>query len=256
LRAPVCSVDGQWVYFRDWFSQEIKRAPIDGGKAEVVPGTKIADAELDDTPVAISPDGQWLAFSIHVEPEGNETAHQTKIVLLNLGASGASGASASASGAAAGGGANGASAGAAGANAGKAGAGAAASESGANAGKGAGAGTAASESGAKNKGAGAAGVSVANASNAITRIIKPDQRISGAASFTPDGRALVYPVREAGVDNLWLQPLDASASAAKRITNFTSDLIDVYHFSLDGKQLGVLQRHAVSDVVLLRDTSK
>jgi serine/threonine protein kinase/Tol biopolymer transport system component len=231
LRAPVCSANGQWVYFRDWFSQEIKRASIDGGKAEVVPGTKIADAELDDTPVAISPDGQWLAFSIHVEPEGNETAHQTKIVLLNLGAA--------AGGAAGGGGANGASAGAVGAKAGKAGAGAAASES-----------------GAKNKGAGAAGASVANASNAITRIIKPDQRISGAASFTPDGRALVYPVREAGVDNLWLQPLDASASAAKRITNFTSDLIDVYHFSLDGKQLGVLQRHAVSDVVLLRDTSK
>jgi serine/threonine protein kinase/Tol biopolymer transport system component len=242
LRAPVCSADGQWVYFRDWFSQEIKRASIDGGKAEVVPGTKIADAELDDTPVAISPDGQWLAFSIHTEPEGNETAHQTKIVLLSLaqnGASGASGASASVSGAAAAGGANGASAGAAGANTGKAGAG-----------------TAASESGAKNKGAGAAGASVANASNTVTRIIKPDQRISGAASFTPDGRALVYPVREAGVDNLWLQPLDASASAARRITNFTSDLIDAYHFSLDGKQLGVLQRHAVSDVVLLRDTSK
>jgi Tol biopolymer transport system component len=151
----------------------------------VVPGTKIADAELDDTPVAISPDGQWLAFSIHTEPEGNETAHQTKIVLLNLGA--------------------------------------------------------------------AAGGAESKSAN---RIIKPDQRISGAASFTPDGRALVYPVREAGVDNLWLQPLDASASAAKRITNFTSDLIDAYHFSLDGKQLGVLQRHAVSDVVLLRDTSK
>jgi serine/threonine protein kinase/Tol biopolymer transport system component len=209
LRAPVCSADGQWVYFRDWFSLEIKRAPIDGGKAEVVPGTKIADAELDDTPVAISPDGQWLAFSIHVEPEGTETAHQTKIVLLNLSASGASGASANAG---------------------------------------------ASASGAQNRGAGANANS--SAANPITRIIKPDQRISGAASFTPDGRALVYPVREAGVDNLWLQPLDGSASAAKRITNFTTDLIDAYHFSLDGKQLGVLQRHVVSDVVLLRDTSK
>jgi eukaryotic-like serine/threonine-protein kinase len=194
LRAPVCSADGQWVYFRDWFSQEIKRASIDGGKTEVVPGTKIADAELDNTPVAISPDGQWLAFSIHVEPEGNETAHQTKIVLLNLSASGTAG-------------------------------------------------------GGKDGGA-------SGATPAVKRIISPDQRISGAASFTPDGRALVYPVREAGVDNLWLQPLDASASAAKRITNFTSDLIDAYHFSLDGKQLGVLQRHSVSDVVLLRDTSK
>jgi len=179
-RAPVCSADGQWVYFRDWFSNEIKRAPIDGGKTEVVPGTQIADAELDTTPVAISPDGKWLAFSIHTEPEGNETAHQTKVVLLSLD--------------------NSASA------------------------------------------------------NPTNRIIKPDQRISGPASFTPDGRALVYPIREAGVDNLWLQLLDSSAESGKRITNFTADLIDAYHFSLDGKQLGVLQRHVVSDVVLLRDT--
>jgi serine/threonine protein kinase/Tol biopolymer transport system component len=220
IRGPVCSPDGKWVYFRDWFSHEIKRAPIDGGKTEVVPGTNIPDADLDTTDVSISPDGQWLAFSIHVEPEGNETAHQTKIVLLNLGA-------------------NGASANAVGASAGGA--------SGAGAGKSAGA---AAASGASAANAGTA------AANSAKRIISPDQRISGAASFTPDGRALVYPVREAGVDNLWLQPLDASASVGKRITNFTTDLIDAYHFSLDGKQLGVLQRHAVSDVVLLRDTSK
>ncbi len=197
IRGPVCSPDGKWVYFRDWFSHEIKRASIDGGKAEVVPGTNIPDADLDTTDISISPDGQWLAFLIHVEPEGNETAHQTKIVLLNLGATGAAG----------GGGSNGA-----GASGGKA-EGASGVE---DKGPGADATAAASESGAKNKGAGAnAGRSAANAANPITRIINPDQRISGAASFTPDGRALVYPVREAGVDNLWLQPLDASASAAQ-----------------------------------------
>ena len=94
----MCSPDGKWVYFRDWFSHEIKRAPIEGGKAEVVPGTNIPDADLDTTDISISPDGQWLAFSIHVEPEGNETAHQTKIVLLNLGAGGASASAAGASG--------------------------------------------------------------------------------------------------------------------------------------------------------------
>jgi serine/threonine protein kinase/Tol biopolymer transport system component len=225
LRAPACSADGQWVYFRDWFSHEIKRAPIDGGKSEVVRGTKIADAELDNSPVAISPDGQWLAFSIHVEPEGNETAHQTKIVLLNLNGTPSVPGKGSLGN----------------------------PSSGARSGHG-GSGKAEGAGGAEHKGAGAvAGASVANSA---TRIISPDQRISGAASFTPDGRALVYPVREAGVDNLWLQPLDGDASAARRITNFTSDLIDAYHFSLDGKQLGVLQRHAVSDVVLLRDTSK
>ena len=46
IRGPVCSPDGKWVYFRDWFSHEIKRASIDGGKAEVVPGTNIPDADL------------------------------------------------------------------------------------------------------------------------------------------------------------------------------------------------------------------
>ena len=265
LRAPVCSADGQWVYFRDWFSLEIKRAPIEGGKAEVVPGTKIADAELDDTPVAISPDGQWLAFSIHTEPEGNETAHQTKIVLLNLaqngGTGGDAGGTANSAGASASGGkadgASGAQNKGAGAAA-RAGKGADASE-GAGVGKGAGGAenkSGAAAAGAADKKGGSNASAGASATNPITRIIKPDQRISGAASFTPDGRALVYPVREAGVDNLWLQPLDGGASAGKRITNFTTDLIDAYHFSLDGKQLGVLQRHAVSDVVLLRDTSK
>ncbi|MGH9747467.1 MAG: protein kinase domain-containing protein [Candidatus Acidiferrales bacterium] len=179
LRAPVCSPDGQWVYFRDWFSQEIKRVPIDGGKTEIVPGTKIADAELDDTPVAISPDGKWLAFSIHVEPTGNETAHQTKIVLLALG----------------------------------------------------------------------------DRANPQKRIVSPDQRISGSASFALDRKSIAYPIREAGVDNLWLQPIDGAAGAGKQITNFTGDLIDAYHWSLDGKQLGVLQRHTVSDVVLLREKS-
>ena len=227
LRAPVCSADDEWVYFRDWFSHEIKRAPLDGGKTEVVPGTKIADAELDNTPVAISPDGQWLAFSIHVEPEGNETAHQTKIVLLKLNAAPSVPGKDSLGD--------------------QASAGAAASGTGTNA--------ASTANAAKTADAGKL-ATAASAVNSATRIIIPDQRISGAASFTPDGRALVYPVREAGVDNLWLQPLDRGASAAKRITNFTSDLTDAHHVTLDGKQLGVMQRHAVSDVVLLRDAAK
>jgi hypothetical protein len=234
LRAPVCSPDGKWVYFRDWFSQQIKRVPIDGGTTEVVPGTKIPEAVLDSTPVAISPEGKWLAFLIHVEPEGNETAHQTKIVLLAL------------------------------------------------------------DEALSVPGKGSPDQSSGK------RIVRPDQRISGPVVFTPDGKSLVYPIREAGVDNLWMQPLEespagskhaaaeavpgsdapryefvlvaahtvhehhqtANANAAKpaavpgrQITNFTSDLIDAFHFSVDGKQLGVLQRHVVSDVVLLRDKS-
>jgi Tol biopolymer transport system component len=85
------------------------------------------------------------------------------------------------------------------------------------------------------------------------RWIEPDPRISGGAIFTPDGSALVYPVRENGVDNLWKQPIEGAAG--RQITNFDSDTIRIAQFSPDGKTLGVLQVHAESDVVLLRDTA-
>ena len=269
VRNPVCSPDGKWVFFRDTFTGEIKRAPIEGGKVEVVPGTKIPDAVLDSTSVAVSPDGKWLAFLIHTEPEAGETAHQTKIVLLSI--------------------------------------------------------DAVDEA---SRAAGDGGVTPEATAKIAKRIVRPDQHISGGPSFTPDGKAIVYPIRAEGVDNLWLQPLeessvgaravparatgaaspigspstseaeasgahfmdaslnaaDGAASAAphyelltvaahtghehhdakdtaakpdavpgRLITNFNADLIDAFHFSLDGKQLGVLQRRIVSDVVLLRD---
>jgi len=189
IRGPVCSPDGKWVYFRDWFSHEIKRASIDGGKSEVVPGTNIPDADLDTTDLSISPDGKLLAFLIHVEPTGNETAHQTKIVLLSL------------------------------------------------------------DGAPVVPGKGSPGDK--SGANPATKIVNPDQRISGPVEFTPDGRALVYPIRVSGVDNLWQQPIEAGAG--RQITNFAVDDISAFHYSLDGKQLGVLQQHVVSDVVLLRD---
>ena len=35
-------------------------------------------------------------------------------------------------------------------------------------------------------------------------------RISSGAQFTTDGKALAYCVRENGVDNIWIQPIDGS----------------------------------------------
>ena len=89
--------------------------------------------------------------------------------------------------------------------------------------------------------------------NPEVRWLDPDQRISATPVFTPDGRALVYPVRQNGVDNLWQQPLDGGSG--RQITNFDSDTIRMAQYSPDGKTLGVLQVHAESDVVLLRDAS-
>ena len=85
------------------------------------------------------------------------------------------------------------------------------------------------------------------------RWLDPDSRISSNPIFTPDGKALVYPVRQNGVDNLRQQPLDGGSG--RQITNFDSDTIRISQYSPDGKTLGVLQVHAESDVVLLRDAS-
>lgn len=85
------------------------------------------------------------------------------------------------------------------------------------------------------------------------RLLDPDPRVAGSPQFTPDGSAIVYPIRVSGVDNLWLQPLDGSRG--RQLTNFPTDTIQTFQYSPDGKTLGVFLRHTESDVVLLRDTS-
>ena len=77
--------------------------------------------------------------------------------------------------------------------------------------------------------------------------------ISGGVQFKPDGKAVTYPIRKNGVDNLWVQPLDGSAG--HQITNFKSDQIASFHWSPDGKNLGLVRFHSESDVVLLQETN-
>ncbi|HZM10839.1 MAG TPA: protein kinase [Candidatus Limnocylindrales bacterium] len=86
---------------------------------------------------------------------------------------------------------------------------------------------------------------------AQVQFFDPDARIATSPQFTPDGKALMYIVREKGTDNLWLHPLDGSPG--HQITNFQGDLIQAFQFSLDGKALGVMRTHIESDVVLLHD---
>ena len=64
----------------------------------------------------------------------------------------------------------------------------------------------------------------------------------------------VYKVREKGVDNLWLQPLDGSAY--RQLTHFTTEHIAMYEFSADGSQIAIERGHNESDAVLLRDTAE
>jgi len=81
-----------------------------------------------------------------------------------------------------------------------------------------------------------------------------DPRASGPYRFTADGKGVVYNVREKGVDNLWIQPLDGSPY--RQLTHFTSERIAQFAFSPDGLQIAFERGHTESDAVLLRDTSR
>ena len=89
---------------------------------------------------------------------------------------------------------------------------------------------------------------------ASPRLIDPSAHIAAGPQFTPDGKAVTYPVRENGIDNLWVQPLDGSAP--HQITNFNSEQILSFEWSPDGKSLGVLRGHTDSDVVLLQEAKQ
>jgi eukaryotic-like serine/threonine-protein kinase len=81
-----------------------------------------------------------------------------------------------------------------------------------------------------------------------------DQRASPPLAFAPDPKAVVYLVREKGVDNLWEQPLDGAPP--RQLTHFTSEQISRFRFSPDGSRLAIERGHVESDAVLLRDTSR
>jgi serine/threonine protein kinase len=84
------------------------------------------------------------------------------------------------------------------------------------------------------------------------RFLRVNPRISKGVQFTPDGKAVAYPVAENGVDNVWIQPLDGTPG--RQITHFNSEQIQSFHWSPDGKKLGVLRGHTDSDVVLLQES--
>jgi serine/threonine protein kinase len=84
------------------------------------------------------------------------------------------------------------------------------------------------------------------------RFLDANPRISKGVQFTADGKAVAYPITENGADNVWIQPIDGGPG--RQITHFNSEQIFVFHWSPDGKKLGVLRGHTDSDVVLLQES--
>jgi serine/threonine protein kinase len=81
-----------------------------------------------------------------------------------------------------------------------------------------------------------------------------DPRHRGMLRFSPDGKGIVYPIREKGVSNLWVQPLDGGPG--RQLTNFTTLNIYWYQWSPDGKSLALVRGDSPSDLVLIQDSQR
>ena len=89
-------------------------------------------------------------------------------------------------------------------------------------------------------------------SGQILRTFEYDTRHQGQLRFSPDGKGIVYPIREKGVDNLWLQSLDGTVG--RQLTNFNSLKIYSYQWSPDAKSLALVRGDSPSDLVLIRES--
>ncbi len=168
---PNCSADSQWVYYSDLINRHFMQVPVEGGKAEIIPGSSVAGMAPVGPGMAVSRGGRYLALGmVNSSQSGN-----LKIGLLDLTA----------------------------------------------------------------------------ATGPQMRVLNAERPFVAVFHFAPDDKALVYMIRANGAENLWLQPLDGSAGHA--VTNFTSDAIQNYEYSPDGKKLGILRSHTESDVVILHD---
>ncbi|MCU1305635.1 MAG: serine/threonine protein kinase, partial [Acidobacteriaceae bacterium] len=61
-----------------------------------------------------------------------------------------------------------------------------------------------------------------------------------------------YAVHSNGADNIWLYPI--AGGPGRQITKFKTENIAEFHFSPDGKKIGIIRGHIDSDIVLIRDS--
>jgi Tol biopolymer transport system component len=84
--------------------------------------------------------------------------------------------------------------------------------------------------------------------------VTPYETVPPSATWTPDGRALLYIDTRGGISNLMRQPL--SGSAPEPVTKFSAEQIFNYAIATDQKQLALVRGHVSSDVVLVSAAEK
>jgi len=80
-RLPLCSPDRKWVYYFDFDAFKIMRVPFDGGAAETVPGSVVANGFINGTGLNFSPDGKRLvSVATTVDPKTQVPSHPIALV--------------------------------------------------------------------------------------------------------------------------------------------------------------------------------
>ena len=69
--------------------------------------------------------------------------------------------------------------------------------------------------------------------------------------WSADGREFIYVDRRSDVDNIWSQPV--SGGTPKQLTKFSSDFIDNFDLSRDGKRFVLSRATGNNDIVLIKD---
>jgi Tol biopolymer transport system component len=70
-------------------------------------------------------------------------------------------------------------------------------------------------------------------------------------SWNPDGSGFVSVRRDGNTDNLYEIPLDGSTP--RKLTNFSSDHVQAFAFSPDGKRFALCRGNENTDVLLFKD---
>jgi eukaryotic-like serine/threonine-protein kinase len=86
----------------------------------------------------------------------------------------------------------------------------------------------------------------------VTAIDLPGSSRPRRMQWAADGQAITYIDDRNGIQNIWSQPLDGGPP--KQVTDFKSDPLWAFAWSLDGKQLACVRGTLPSDVVLISST--
>ncbi|HXZ13203.1 MAG TPA: protein kinase [Candidatus Sulfotelmatobacter sp.] len=82
-RLPLCSPDEKLAYYFDFTNYRLYRVPVEGGEAQVVPGSVLENGFVNGTGLSFSADGKWLAsVASSVDPKTQEPTHP--LVLINV----------------------------------------------------------------------------------------------------------------------------------------------------------------------------